>query len=99
MVTYDVELVDASTGTNITHLDGFEINSFSRVLSGVGQLTGTMSVWDPKATRANLGLTSGGDREISIFRDGTPVWNGPITGVEANVPDGTISITAREASW
>lgn len=69
--------------------------SFSRVLTGAGQFTGTLPLDHPACTEANFV----GDREITVLRDDVPIWNGPITQIDATRSENTLTVTAREASW
>lgn len=94
MANYKYLLVDASSGLSLCELP-MAVSSFSRVLNGVGSLTGTLPLDHPKASLSNLN----GDREITVLRDEIPVWNGPITVVDATLSSREVTITAREASW
>lgn len=93
MVDYRTLVADASTGTHLAELPLSGL-TFSRVLTGVGTLTGSLPIDHVTATEANLK----GDREITVMRDDEPVWNGPLTGLDASRL-GSVTITAREASW
>lgn len=99
MPNYRCVVGDSSAGTNLTELP-LEGLTFSRQLSGCGQLSGSLDIWHASATETNLGAnTNASDREITVFRDDVPVWNGPITGLDASVSSGAVAVTAREASW
>lgn len=91
---YRYLLVDASSGGNLGEIP-LTVSSFSYLLNGAGQLTGTVPVDHPMATTAMVY----GDREITVWRDNAPVWNGPITMLEASLSSRQLTITAREASW
>ena len=94
MAVYKYLLVDASSGTNLGELP-LDVSSFSYVLNGCGQLTGTIPLDHPMATYQNLL----GDREVTVLRDDVPVWNGPITLPEGQFSTRTVTITAREPTW
>ena len=94
MPNYRYLLVDASSGSNLGDIP-LNVSSFSYVLNGCGQLTGTISLDHPMATYQNLL----GDREVTVLRDDVPVWNGPITLPEAQFSTRTVTITAREPTW
>lgn len=94
MTDFRAVVSDASAGENLAELPLSDL-TFNRVLSGVGSLSGSVSVDHPAATEDNLI----GDREITVFREDVPVWNGPITGLDASRSGGTVDISAREASW
>lgn len=95
MPDYRYILVDASSGTNIDEIP-LTVSSFSRVLNGVGSLTGTIPLDHSKALPTSLR----GDREITVLRDNAVVWNGPITVTDdGDLQSRTVTVTAREASW
>lgn len=98
MAVYRTIVVDASTGKNVADIPMI-VNSFSRALSGVGELTGTLPLGYVSATPSVLGGSLGADREITVLRDDVPVWNGPITGLDRSPTAGVATVTAREASW
>lgn len=96
MTDYRVLLVDASTGHNLGEMTTFVFDSpFTRVLSGCGDVSGHLPLDDPMATTSMLQ----GDRELTILRNDVPVWNGPITALDASFSTRVVNITAREASW
>jgi len=94
MAHYRYLLVDASSGTNLGDIP-LTVSSFSYMLNGVGQLSGTIPADHPMAATASIY----GDREITVFRDTTAVWNGPITFIEGSLSTRQLTVTAREASW
>lgn len=94
MATYRYLLVDASSGVNKGELP-LSVQSFSRLLNGVGVLTGTLPMDHPMSTWQNLL----GDREITVLRDDVPIWNGPITTLDVTLSGRQVAVTAREASW
>jgi hypothetical protein len=94
MTEYRYFLVDASTGLNICELPLQVSSPCTRVLTGVGSFAGSLPVDHPSATQARLQ----GDRELTVVRNDTPVWNGPFSMVAGAIP-GTVDINAREASW
>lgn len=94
MSDYRVLLVDASTGLPLAELP-VAIDSFTRVLSGAGTFSGSISVDHPAVTEGNFY----GDREITVIRNDQPVWNGPITNLDPTRASGVMGITAREPTW
>jgi len=99
VTAYRYLISDASTGSVKAELPLADV-TFSRVLSGCGAMTGTLSVWHPSCTRSILGFdTSDSDREVTVVRDDNPVWNGPVTGISGTMAEGTVQIEAREASF
>lgn len=96
---YRYSIHDASTGLMLCEAP-FSGVTFSRVLSGVGTFTGTMPLWQPDATVANLGIDpANADREVVVWRDDVAIWNGPITSVDPDITSDTFTVTAREAVW
>jgi hypothetical protein len=98
---YRYLLVDASTGSNIGELP-LTVSSYTYQLNGVGQLTATIPRDHPMAqdTFWALYLSTNSDREITILRDDSPVWNGPSTILGASLQDRTqMQVAGREASW
>src|SRR6058998_1213993 len=101
MADYRYLLSDASTGLAIGELP-LTVSSFTYQLNAAGQLSGTI----PRDHRlaqdiywALYGSTNS-DREITVLRDGVPVWNGPVTLLAASLRDPSqMQVTAREASW
>lgn len=99
MTVYRYLIYDASDGQLIAELPLTGV-TFSRVLSGVGSLAGSLSIWHPSCTRSVLGFdTADSDREITVVRDDVPIWNGPVTGIDGTMSAGAMQITAREASF
>lgn len=99
MSVYKTVIYETSTGLPKAELTLRDL-TFSRVLSGCGQLTGWLSIYDTAATEDNLGMhRDDPDREITVFRDGVPVWNGPLTASDALMSTKQVQIVAREASW
>lgn len=94
MPDYRYLVADASSGVNKGELP-LDVSSFTYALNGCGTLTATIPLDHPMATWPNLL----GDREITVLRDGFPVWNGPITLPESVLTQRSNSVTAREASW
>lgn len=92
---YRFILVDATDGTNLGELPLTVTEQFTRVLNGCGRLAGTLPMFHPMTT---IDMLQGG-REITVLRDNVPVWNGPITMMDASWRDKSISVTAREPSW
>lgn len=77
---------------------------YSRVLSGAGALTGSLSMRHPACTETNLGqLKTDPDRLFAVYReDGNTVtceWAGPLTGTDCTFSDGSINVVGREMSW
>lgn len=93
MTDFHYLLSDASTGRNICELPLTGV-SWTEMLTGVGTFNAALPLWHPVVTESNLI----GDREITAVRDDVPVWNGPLTNVDASL-SGDVSITAREPSW
>lgn len=99
VTSYKTVIYEASTGMPIAELPLRDL-TFSRVLSGCGQLTGWLSIYDDAATEGNLGMhRDDPDREITVFRDDVPVWSGPLTASDASLSSGQVQLVAREASW
>lgn len=94
MVDYRYLIADASGGKPLAEAPFGDV-SFSRVLSGIGQFSGVLPLDHPQCTEANFV----GDREVTVLRDDTPIWNGPIVMAEATRSSNVLSVTAREASW
>lgn len=74
--------------------------SWSLVLSGAGSLSGSLPVWHPLATENILGQHHDDpDRELTVFVDDLPDFNGPLTGTSCTLSGGSIDINVREVSW
>lgn len=102
-VDYRYLLVDGTTGSALCEIPIYNAR-FTRVMTGVGEFTGQIPIDHPNATRANLGTLSTGtkNREVTVLRNGLPIWNGPITNINPQVtgePPYYCDVTAREASW
>lgn len=99
MSDWSFVVADPNTGLNLGELPLYDV-TFSYALSDVGAFSGSLSPWHWAATESMLGLPrEASDRELTVFRNDIPVWNGPITGVEERRADESISISAREPSW
>lgn len=103
MAKYRVVIFDASTMTPLAELPLAGLQ-FSRVLSGVGSLSGSLSQWHPNATETILGqLRATPDRFLAVYRnEGTTtvcVWAGPLTGTDCTFSDGNINLVGREITW
>ena len=99
MARYRVVIFDASAGTPKAELPLTGL-TFSRVLSGCGSLSGSMSQWHPAATEDNLGqLRTDPDRFLAVYRDDLCVWAGPLTGTDCTFTGGMVNLVAREMTW
>lgn len=94
MADYRFLLVDSSTSQPLAEVP-VSVDRCSRVLTGCGELTGSVPLDHPTTTEANWM----GDREVTVVRDDDPIWNGPVTLAETSLSGGTVEFTAREASW
>lgn len=99
MSDYHYLVHDASTGLALAELP-LQSPSFSRVLTGCGTLTASLPLRHPLVTKTILGQNrSSPDREVTVFRGDDAVWNGPLTGTDADVEADTLELTAREVTW
>lgn len=99
MADHTLIVSDASTGANLAELPWSGMQR-SRVLSDVGQLTCSLPIGHWAVTETNLGqLRATPDREVTLWRDDTAVWNGPITGTACSWTDSTFNLVARDALW
>lgn len=91
-------LGDTSSGENLGELPLTVTSPITRVLNGVGTLTGTICADDPMAadTFLGVGVSTNIDREITAVRNGIPVWNGPVTNKSANLRSRVVTLTASE---
>lgn len=99
MGRHRVVIFDASAGTPKAELplNGLQ---YSRVLSGVGALSGSFSQWHPAATEDILGqLRTDPDRFIAVYRDDLCVWAGFLSGTDCTFSDGMINLVGREIQW
>lgn len=97
MAAYHYVVSDTTAGTNLAELPLTLTGPFTRILNGIGQLSATLPVTHPTATTTNL--QANGDREITVYRDDNPIWNGPITSISPQRRSEQVQITAREAHW
>lgn len=88
-------LVNAVTGSVLGELPLTLSQPFTRVLNGCGELQGTIPLYHPVTS-----MIGGGLYEITVLRNGVPIWNGPMTlSQNISLRDQTVPVTAREASW
>jgi hypothetical protein len=90
---------DASTGNNLAELP-WSAASRSRVLSAAGTFTCTLPIDHWACTPDFLGKNRANpDREVTLWRNDSADFSGPIVGTDVNWSAGTITLTARDAAW
>lgn len=70
--------------------------SYTTGLNGAGLFGGTMALDDALCRPDIIAELS---REVTVFRDGLPEWNGPITSIQPSLDNGTCTISASPAWW
>jgi len=91
---------DTSSGTLLAELPLAVSSPIQRMINGAGQWSATLSADDPGADDSILGVgvSSNRDREITAWRNGAPVWNGPIVNLAGNLLSRTVTLTMAEPS-
>ena len=87
-------LSDAVTGTNICELPLVPTSPIQFGYNTVGQWSASMPADHPTATKANFD----GVVEVSVYRNGTCEFNGPVGEVDVSSDGRTVDLTILEAS-
>lgn len=89
---------DTSSGTLLAELPLAVSSPIQRMINGAGQWSASLSADDPGADDSILGVgvSSNRDREITAWRNGVPVWNGPIVNLAGNLRSRTVTLTMAE---
>lgn len=85
-------IIKDKSGNTLTSLTGVRQRSWEIYLNKAGSASFSLSVNDPKALEGALVL---GSNELYVYRSGTLVWGGELNYYRANLPDDTVTVTAK----